>query len=177
LKKLIHISVTKRCPSCKQDKPINEFAKNSFRKDGLQTTCKTCQKLRGKAYYHSTKHQHAATNRRLRVRNQLAVYEYLKTHTCVDCGINDPVVLTFDHVRGEKRWNVSDMVKQSWGLITIFDEIAKCEVRCFNCHMIKDSLRRGGKKWNALNAAETAGKSSYEPPATPLSRPLRTALT
>ena len=72
-----------------------------------------------------------------------------------DCGVDDPVVLTFDHVRGTKRATVSDMVKQSLGLKTIFDEIAKCEVRCFNCHMIKDSRFRGGKKWSVLTAPET----------------------
>jgi hypothetical protein len=88
-----------------------------------------------------------------KVRNQQAVYEYLLTQKCADCSLTNPVVLTFDHVRGKKKLAISDMVKQSYGLKTIFAEIAKCEIRCFNCHMIKDSLRRGGKKWNALNSS------------------------
>jgi len=100
----------------------------------------------------------------LKIRNQLAVYEYLKDKACVDCGITNPVVLTFDHVRGTKLKEVSTMVKESWGLKAIFDEIAKCEIRCFNCHMIKDSLRRGGKKWNALNDISLTEKIYYALP-------------
>jgi hypothetical protein len=131
----------KFCPSCKQNKPINEFAINRSKKDGLQISCKECQRLRDKVYYQNTKQQHETANRRLRLRNQQAVYEYLKTHPCVDCLISDPRILTFDHVRGEKLGNVSDMIKRPCSLETIFEEIAKCEVRCFNCHMIKDCLR------------------------------------
>lgn len=131
----------KFCPSCKQDKPISEFARNNTKKDGLQVSCKRCQKLRGKEYYQRTKPEHDATNKRNRFRNQSAVWEYLKACYCVDCFITDPRVLTFDHVRGEKLGNISDMVKRPCSLQTIFAEIAKCEIRCFNCHMIKDCSR------------------------------------
>lgn len=118
--------------------------------DGLQTSCKSCQTAYGKARYQRTPQQFKARNKQLKIRNQIKVYEFLEAKSCLDCGVNNPVVLTFDHVRGVKKMAVSNMVKQSWGLQTIFEEIAKCEIRCFNCHMIKDSLRRGGKKWNAL---------------------------
>lgn len=150
----------KFCSLCKQDKSIIEFAKNRTKRDGFQNVCKVCQRLNGKARYQLTKKEHAESNTKRRIRNQIVVYEYLKTHPCTDCFNPNPVVLTFDHVRGVKRANLSDMVKQSLGLKTIFEEIEKCEVRCFNCHMIKDSLRRGGRKWNALNAEiveKTAG--------------------
>lgn len=143
--------MTKFCGSCREDKAISFFAKNSHKKDGFQTTCKDCQTAYGKIRYQKHKDRYKETDTKLRIRNQIAVYEYLQIHHCVDCQISDPVVLTFDHVRGQKKGNVSDMVKHSWGLNTIFAEIEKCEVRCFNCHMRKDSLRRGGRKWNALN--------------------------
>ena len=143
--------MTKFCGGCKQVKLIDLFARNSNRKDGLQSCCKSCQAKYGKARYQGSKDAYRERNKVLRVRNQIAVHDYLKEHPCVDCGLDNTVVLTFDHVRGIKRATVSDMVKQSLSLATIFDEIAKCEIRCFNCHMIKDSLRRGGKKWNALN--------------------------
>ena len=74
-------------------------------------------------------------------RNQKAVRAYLENHACVDCGLADPDVMTFDHVRGKKLGNLSDMVKHSWGLKTIFEEIAKCEVRCANCHLKKTRQR------------------------------------
>lgn len=70
------------------------------------------------------------------------IFEYLLTHPCVDCGESDPVVLEFDHVRGEKRNSISEMVARSCGLSTIKQEIEKCEVRCANCHRRKTFAER-----------------------------------
>lgn len=164
--------MTKFCGPCGQNKPIESFAKNSERRDGLQTRCKACQTAYAKLRYQGSKERFRESNNKRKIRNQIAVYEYLLKKKCEDCGVANPVVLTFDHVRGEKRGTVSDMVKQSLSLATIWDEVAKCEIRCFNCHMIKDSQRRGGKKWNALNALplnanETAEKSWRELPVSP----------
>jgi len=64
---------------------------------------------------------------------------------CVDCGESDPIVLEFDHVRGEKVKNIADMVNQSYGIETIKNEIRKCEVRCANCHRRKTHERRKKK--------------------------------
>jgi hypothetical protein len=59
--------------------------------------------------------------------------EYLKTHPCVDCGEDDIIVLIFDHQR-DKLQEVSYFCRL--GLLQkMIDEIAKCEVRCFNCHV------------------------------------------
>lgn len=70
----------------------------------------------------------AAENYRLRD-------EYLKQHPCVDCGEDDIEVLTFDHVRGKKHMDVSAMVLGGYRWPRILTEIAKCAVRCWNCHM------------------------------------------
>lgn len=77
------------------------------------------------------------------------VLTFLKTHPCVDCGESDPVVLTFDHVRGTKKANVSEMLagKCSWS--TIESEIAKCEVRCANCHMRRTAQQLKYRKFFA----------------------------
>lgn len=54
---------------------------------------------------------------------------------CIDCGYNKhPAALDFDHVRGKKRFEVSK-IKRS--LKALKAEIAKCVVRCSNCHRIK----------------------------------------
>jgi ArsR family metal-binding transcriptional regulator len=70
------------------------------------------------------------------------VYQYLLENPCGDCGEDNPVVLTFDHVRGEKKLGISDMVGRGWSLETIKAEIRKCEVVCFNCHMRREYNRR-----------------------------------
>jgi len=61
---------------------------------------------------------------------------------CVDCGETNPVVLDFDHVRGEKILCISDMARGAYCLKTIKEEIEKCEVRCSNCHRVATYNRR-----------------------------------
>lgn len=61
---------------------------------------------------------------------------------CFDCGIKNPILLDFDHVRGKKVGNISDMVNNACGLTKIKEEIRKCELRCANCHRLKTHERR-----------------------------------
>jgi hypothetical protein len=75
-------------------------------------------------------------------RNRKFVDEYLKTHHCVDCGNSDVRVLEFDHVRGRKETNVSNIIRNGWKLERLISEIEKCEVRCCNCHRIITIERR-----------------------------------
>lgn len=37
---------TKKCPSCGNELPISQFYKNAATKDGLQSYCKACLKLK-----------------------------------------------------------------------------------------------------------------------------------
>src|SRR5687767_6250746 len=143
----------KLCSSCNQTKSADEFAKHSSRKDGLQSCCRPCQNAWGKARYELTKDQYRLRDDALRARNKKAVRAYLASHPCVDCGESDPEVITFDHVRGKKLGNLSDMVKHSWGLKTIFEEIAKCEVRCANCHLKKTRLSVSSKAQKPFRAS------------------------
>lgn len=68
-------------------------------------------------------------------RNQAFVLDHLRRSPCVDCGEADPVVLEFDHV-GEKRAMVTRLAVWS-SLETLRREIARCEVRCVNCHRLR----------------------------------------
>lgn len=54
---------------------------------------------------------------------------------CSVCGYNaHPAALDFNHVRGEKLFNVSRDTKTAWS--KVLEEIAKCDVLCSNCHRI-----------------------------------------
>ena len=77
-----------------------------------------------------------------RARNKEYINEYLSNHPCVDCGEADIVVLEFDHIRGDKENNVSDMVNLCCSIERIQKEIDKCEVRCANCHRKVTHKRR-----------------------------------
>ena len=72
-----------------------------------------------------------------RKRNREYVNSYLSEHPCIDCGISDIRVLEFDHVRGEKKAAISNLVSSAVSISKIEEEIEKCEVRCANCHRIK----------------------------------------
>ena len=80
--------------------------------------------------------------RRLRKSNRLLVGRHLSKNHCVDCGERDPIVLEFDHVRGVKKDNISNMVGKGVSTEIIVAEIAKCEVRCANCHRRATAMRR-----------------------------------
>jgi hypothetical protein len=88
--------------------------------------------------------------RRRKQRKLLRAYvlDYFKTHPCVDCGEQDPDVLTFDHVRGKKKYNVSQLVIYGYSFNTLIAEIAKCDVRCFNHHMKRTRRDQWGHKAN-----------------------------
>lgn len=58
----------------------------------------------------------------------------MKQSSCVDCGIDDPIVLDFDHVRGVKEFSISDAIRTNKSYERITAEIQKCEIRCANCH-------------------------------------------
>lgn len=61
--------------------------------------------------------------------------QYLSTHPCVDCGFSDVRALEFDHVRGTKGFTVTQ--HYDYSREKILAEIAKCEIRCSNCHRIR----------------------------------------
>ena len=58
-------------------------------------------------------------------RNEASQYawDYFATHPCVDCGESDPIVLEFDHVRGEKVDAISAMIGRGFQFGRIKEEI------------------------------------------------------
>lgn len=135
----------KRCSMCQQWLPLDEFHRNRSRRDGRQNACKPCNIARNQRWYREHPEVRGARmdeyNRRRKRKLQELLLSYLHDHPCVDCGESDPVVLDFDHVRDDKVENVSMMVlrKRPWTII--LDEIAKCEVRCANCHRRKTAAQ------------------------------------
>lgn len=80
-----------------------------------------------------------------RNRNDIRIWilRHLKTHPCVDCGETNPVVLEFDHVRGEKDFHIGKASTYNISLRRLQAEIDKCEVRCANCHRKKTYAQAG----------------------------------
>ncbi|MEY2434356.1 MAG: hypothetical protein QOC92_4081 [Acidimicrobiaceae bacterium] len=139
----------KRCCTCGEVKPLDEFNRLSRAKDGRQPRCRQCHKDWHAAHKeHHNALIHART-RRMRLELATLILEYLIVHPCVDCGETDPVVLEFDHLR-DKVDNVSGLVRRLRTWEAIQDEIAKCEVVCANCHRRRTSQRAGTYRWRLV---------------------------
>lgn len=67
-----------------------------------------------------------------------------KSKPCKDCGTQyPPYVMQFDHVRGEKFFDVAMAAgRLRVGYEKLKAEIAKCDVVCANCHAVRTHNRR-----------------------------------
>jgi hypothetical protein len=141
---------TRTCTKCGETKDIEEFLW-SIRGVKRHSRCRTCQNEERMERYKKNKESELEYkyDRQVRKREEARhyVFEYLSTHPCTDCGIADPYVLTFDHITGNKKMNISQMVNQGYSLEAIQTEISECVVRCANCHMRIEKQRRGTKYW------------------------------
>jgi hypothetical protein len=135
------------CSKCGLAKDVEEFSFRNTSKGTRHSYCLDCGRVFAKNHYaknvvYYVKKARVRRNECIKEVNE-KLFNYLETHPCVDCGESDPVVLEFDHVRGEKSYNVSMMgwVGLSWD--SLLREIAKCEVRCANCHRRRTAERKG----------------------------------
>ncbi len=71
------------------------------------------------------------------------IQQTLASTPCVDCGLLDLLLLEFDHI-GDKRGNVIAMARRGCALKTLQNEIARCQVRCANCHRRRTQIEVRG---------------------------------
>lgn len=70
---------------------------------------------------------------------------------CVDCGVQlPPSCMDLDHVRGIKSFVLTVTSAKDYSHANIAAEIAKCDVRCPNCHRLRhhklnDYAERAGR--------------------------------
>ena len=137
---------TKTCTKCLNDKSIDEFAFQNKLLNRRHSVCKECLAKNSKEWYSANRVRRTSqiAEQRLSSRAEVRQYvlDYLLSHPCVDCGESDPVVLDFDHVRGQKVYTISQMISRGVILSRVVEEIEKGEVRCANCHRIKTAQRR-----------------------------------
>ena len=125
-----------KCACCKSIKEKDEFYSSKRNRSGVQSFCKECNKLWVRKRYIANKKYYDDKNRETRRNNQVYVLNFLRSHPCVACGENDPIVLDFDHIE-KKLLSVSKMVTKLWSIKKIQEEIDKCQILCSNCHRRK----------------------------------------
>jgi hypothetical protein len=138
----------KHCAKCDRDLPLDAFGMKGPRR--RQANCKECNQAYQRDHYQANKDIYKAKAVIWRKSARDAAFKnlwtYLTAHPCVDCGEADPVVLHFDHVRGIKAANIAQMMRAFRPWAEILQEIAKCDVRCANCHMRRTALVGGWRK-------------------------------
>jgi transposase-like protein len=132
----------RRCSRCRYELPLECFNRLG---DGRQWYCRLCFaayfRARGDLHRDQSKTAKKARIRQLRAH----VLEYLREHTCADCGEGDPVVLEFDHI-GDKAASVAELVSGGAPLTEIDAEITRCEVVCAACHRRRTARRAGWRR-------------------------------
>jgi lysozyme family protein len=138
------VKLSKKCSHCKTLKAIQSFPIDNRIRDGHAYRCKECQKIFAKLHYQKYKHKYKANQKKNRLEKGAFIYNYKKTHPCVDCGEKDPIVLDFDHRNPEdKTGNISRMATNRTSIKNLKKEIAKCDLRCANCHRRRTAKQFG----------------------------------
>lgn len=136
----------RKCIRC-GPKDESEFNLRDEKRGLLQYVCRDCQREQMRDRCASNRENVLEINRQSTQKSQIRAASfipgYLSDKSCVDCGESDMAVLTFDHVRGEKKYNISNMITRGYNVETIKRELEKTETVCFNCHMRREQARRG----------------------------------
>lgn len=148
---------SKRCPRCATVKDRFAFARNKGRSDGLQPYCRACradldhdlyEREVGRSFPRRARVAYPAPRR--------AWLRSLKTgRPCIDCGrVFDPHVMQWDHLPEFEK--LGDLSGGFPGRTEdeILREIAKCELVCTNCHIIRTFQRNG---WDTRSLHEAEG--------------------
>lgn len=82
--------------------------------------------------------EYQAARRKRKVARLREIIDAAKAVPCMDCGRSYPThAMDFDHVRGEKSFDVSRAVRTMKGVAVTLAEIEKCEVVCATCHRLR----------------------------------------
>lgn len=123
------------CNNCGEEK--EHLFNSSFTSKGLpeyKTRCQDCLNLTYKDYKKRNRQQITEKSRDKKNLVKLRAIEYLGG-SCIVCGYNKSArALTFHHRnRDEKEYTISQIKDWSWNKIQ--NELDKCDLVCFNCHM------------------------------------------
>lgn len=121
---------TKVCTSCNQKLSISKFKKRGGRQaNTYHSMCNRCLYVR---------YTRPGVEEKTK-----EIHDYQIEKGCVDCGYKShPAALEFDHLVGtEKKFNIGEEIGNR-SREALWEEIAKCDVVCANCHAIRTSNRR-----------------------------------
>lgn len=147
----------RRCVRCESVKPLSEFYIRNKKTGRRATVCRSCVNAYGREHYRRNRAAYLVRAKkgraRFRGRNKSRILAYLSGKSCIDCGETDPVLLEFDHRDGrEKEGDVARLIiDRRWKMVE--SEIAKCDIRCGNCHRRRTAEQLGWARHALYRAA------------------------
>lgn len=130
---------TKLCVRCNLE--FESYYTNK-KKNKIAGVCKECKRKYDREYYFNNPDKRKILKYEQQKVRRAAIREYiyniLKNSECKDCGEKRILTLDFDHL-GDKEFNISSGVQGDYSITRLKKEIAKCEIRCSNCHRIKSA--------------------------------------
>jgi hypothetical protein len=133
----------KVCSKCKINKPLEDYYKDVYKKDGRTSSCKICNDIKYKKYYIEHKQQiakHLKKYQKKRVEKHKKAWmpilkEIYGTIACTKCGYDKCfAALDFHHRKGEtKKFGIAIILACKVTAKRI-KEIKKCDILCANCH-------------------------------------------
>lgn len=146
---------TRVCARCHTEKPLDAFPIKNKARGTRRSYCLPCCREYGRQHYLQNVPYYVAKAAVARQRSQFAnqniVDEFLRTHSCVDCGEADPVVLDFDHVDPKLKHGDVGRMQHGAGPDRLRAEMDKCVIRCGNCHRLRTARQFGW--WRSFLAA------------------------
>lgn len=92
------------------------------------------QRVYKQRHYAANKQRYIDQARARRTALKLEIWEIKRT-PCVDCGVQyEPWIMQFDHREGEVKNGVVAKLVNEYKRKKVFEEIAKCDIVCANCH-------------------------------------------
>jgi hypothetical protein len=138
----------KVCTQCKKNQPRSSFSRRSRSPDGLRYDCKLCalkaqQKWKRKQKNKNTNTQSTNTKNDTVIvvgtTIMRGLFEFWRTHPCVDCGESRPLCLEFDLNVNDAASNILLERYDNWP--QILKVIEKYQVRCANCKKINTAVQ------------------------------------
>lgn len=112
----------KKCGDCQSVLLIEDFYKLGRNKDGFETICKTCRRLKNKAWYESNKQAHARSIRPSSIYRRFGISEaeydefFIKQPFCGICKKDYDLCLDHDHNSKEIRGVLCRQCNSALGL-------------------------------------------------------------
>ena len=141
--------------------PLDAFSRRAASADGRQNRCRECFRADYAANRETRLVTSAASAQARLQSHRQRLQNYLEAHPCVDCGEADIRCLDFDHRDPEaKVANVGALVAMHVRWSRIQAEIAKCDVRCANCHRKRTAEQQRSWRHQRWLATTTIGRTS-----------------